>query len=79
MGRRINKKERPIVSMGRDEREELWDDLYLKEAGVVLEFDSVSEVGLVTIASHPVAAGNRQKPGEEASLNPHSVLGSPVS
>ncbi|MBA4373586.1 MAG: hypothetical protein C0402_12100 [Thermodesulfovibrio sp.] len=41
------KKERPLVSMDAEEREEVWDDLYLKEEGIVLEFDPASNTGKV--------------------------------
>jgi len=41
------KKELPLVSMNAEEREEVWDDLYLKEEGVVLEFDPTSNTGKV--------------------------------
>jgi hypothetical protein len=39
MTRKKNKEDRPIVSMSGEEREELWDDIYLKEEGIVVEFD----------------------------------------
>ena len=39
------KKERPLVSMNTEERGEVWDGLYLKEEGVVLEFDPTSNTG----------------------------------
>lgn len=47
MTKRKGKKERPIVSVDREKREEMWDDLYIKEEGVVLEFDPGSNTGKV--------------------------------
>ncbi len=38
MGKKKDKKEPPIVSLNKEEREELWDNLYLKEEGIILEF-----------------------------------------
>lgn len=40
-------KERSIVSMDNEIREEVWDDLYLKEEGVIIEFDPASNIGKV--------------------------------
>ena len=40
-------KDCPITSLGSEEREELWDDLYLKEEGVIVEFDPKSHTGKV--------------------------------
>ncbi len=42
-----DKKELPLVSMNAEEREEVWDDVYVKEEGVVLEFDPNSNTGKV--------------------------------
>jgi hypothetical protein len=42
-----NKEDRPIVSMSGEEREEVWDDIYLKEEGIVLEFDPDSNTGKI--------------------------------
>ncbi|MGO9614663.1 MAG: hypothetical protein ACLPX5_16745 [Dissulfurispiraceae bacterium] len=41
------KKDQHIVSMNKEEREEMWDDVYVKEEGIVLEFDSESNVGKI--------------------------------
>ena len=40
-------REPPIVSMNEKEREELWDDLYFNEEGIILEFDPDSNIGIV--------------------------------
>jgi hypothetical protein len=45
MGKKKTDKERPLVSMDREEREEVWDDLYVKEEGVILKFDPESNTG----------------------------------
>jgi hypothetical protein len=42
-----NKEDRPIVSMSGEGREELWDDIYLKEERIVLEFDPDSNTGKI--------------------------------
>jgi hypothetical protein len=47
MTKKKEKEERRIVSMDREEREEVWDDLYLKEEGVIIEFDPGSNAGKV--------------------------------
>jgi len=36
-----------VISLNKDEREGLWDDLYVKEEGVILEFDPDSDTGKV--------------------------------
>ena len=33
--------------MNKEEREEVWDDAYVKEEGIVLEFDSESNTGKI--------------------------------
>ena len=45
MAKGKNKKELPIVDMSKEEREEVWDDLFIKEEGIVLEFDPDSNTG----------------------------------
>lgn len=45
MAEEKNKDDHPIVSMNEEEREEVWDDVYAKEEGIVLEFDSESNTG----------------------------------
>ena len=47
MTKKKGKKERPIISLNSEEREEVWDDLYIKEEGVVLEFDPDSNTGKI--------------------------------
>ncbi|MDA8240609.1 MAG: hypothetical protein M0Z67_09610 [Nitrospiraceae bacterium] len=47
MASKKEKKDRPIVSLGSEESEEIWDDLYLKEEGVIVEFDPNSRTGKV--------------------------------
>jgi hypothetical protein len=44
-----NKEEenRPVISEDREGREALWDDLYEKEEGLILEFDSALNKGKV--------------------------------
>ncbi|MEW6118160.1 MAG: hypothetical protein AB1553_14870 [Nitrospirota bacterium] len=41
------KKELPIASLPREEREEHWDDLYVKEEGIILEFDPETNTGKI--------------------------------
>ncbi|MGD1076278.1 MAG: hypothetical protein ABR903_09435 [Thermodesulfovibrionales bacterium] len=47
MARKKNKEDRPIVSMSAEEREKVWDDIYLKEEGIVVEFDPDSNTGRI--------------------------------
>jgi hypothetical protein len=41
------KKDKPIVSMKKEEREEVWDEAYVKEDGIVLEFNLDTRMGKV--------------------------------
>ncbi len=43
----MDQKEKPIISMSKEEREEVWDDAYVKEEGVIIEFDLNSKTGRV--------------------------------
>jgi hypothetical protein len=47
MGKKKGKKERPLVSMDHEKREEVWDDVYIKEEGIVLEFNPDSNTGKI--------------------------------
>jgi len=47
MAKEKNKKDCPIASLNKEEREETWDELYLKEEGVVIEFDVNSNTGKI--------------------------------
>jgi hypothetical protein len=47
MAKYKNKKDQPIASFNKEEREDIWDDLYMKEEGVVLEFDFDSKTGKI--------------------------------
>jgi hypothetical protein len=47
LAKKKENKERPLVSMTGDEREKVWDDLYIKEEGVIIEFDPESNTGKV--------------------------------
>lgn len=42
-----NKKSPPIVSMDKEDREEIWDEAYLKEEGIVLEFNPDINTGKI--------------------------------
>ncbi len=42
-----NKKDQPIVSFKHKEREDVWDDIYIKEEGIVIEFDFDSKTGRI--------------------------------
>jgi hypothetical protein len=39
--------DKPITSMSREEREEFWDDTYLKEPGIISEFNLDTHTGKV--------------------------------
>ena len=47
MDKKKNKKEPPIVSFDKEEVEEHWDDIYLKEEGIVIEFDFDTKTGKI--------------------------------
>jgi hypothetical protein len=47
MAKKKNEEEKPLVVMGSEEREEAWDDVYVKEEGIVLEFNAVSNTGKI--------------------------------
>ena len=35
----MDQKDKPIVSMSKEEREEVWDDTYAKEEGIITELN----------------------------------------
>ena len=43
----MDQKDKPIVSMTKEEREEIWDDAYAKEEGIVTEFNLDTHTGKV--------------------------------
>lgn len=43
----MNQTDKPIVSMTKEEREEVWDDAYAKEEGIIIEFNLDSHTGKV--------------------------------
>lgn len=43
----MDQKDKPIVSMSNEEKEEVWDEIYAKEEGMVIEFDPVANTGKV--------------------------------
>lgn len=45
MTKKNDKKELSVVSMTGEEREGVWDELFVKEEGLVLEFDPASNTG----------------------------------
>jgi hypothetical protein len=45
MNKKKEKKELPIASFNKEEREEHWDDLYVKEEGIILEFTIETNTG----------------------------------
>ncbi|HTZ18062.1 MAG TPA: hypothetical protein VMB78_06435, partial [Dissulfurispiraceae bacterium] len=47
MAKEEDKKDPPLVSLTQEEREEVWDDIFLKEEGIILEFDSDLNVGKI--------------------------------
>ena len=66
--------------MSGEEREELWDDIYLKEEGIVLEFDpdsntgkikSLSDTGIYEIDSRELIRTKIElRPGDKALFAP---------
>jgi hypothetical protein len=43
----MDQKDKPIVSMSHEEREEAWDEIYVKEEGIIIEFNSESNTGKI--------------------------------
>src|ERR1700690_259804 len=47
MAKEKNQKERRLVSMPREEREEMWDEVFVKEEGIILTFDGNLNTGKI--------------------------------
>ena len=43
----MDQKDKPIVSMSKEEREEVWDEVYAKEEGIIIEFEPITNTGKV--------------------------------
>ena len=43
----MDQKDKPIVSMSKKEREEVWDEAYAKEEGIIVEFNPKSNTGKI--------------------------------
>jgi hypothetical protein len=43
----MDRKDKPLTSMSKEEREEVWDDVYVKEEGIIIEFDMNTNTGKV--------------------------------
>jgi len=43
----MDSKDKPIVSVTKEEREEVWDDVYVKEEGIIIEFNLDTHKGKV--------------------------------
>jgi hypothetical protein len=43
----MNQKNKPIVSMSKEKREEVWDEAYAKEEGIIVEFNPKSNTGKI--------------------------------
>lgn len=41
------RKELPIIDMSKEKREEVWDDLFIKEEGIILEFNPDKNTGKI--------------------------------
>lgn len=75
-----NGKDTPLVEMSKEEREKIWDELFVKEEGVVLEFDHASKVGRIRSlhddciykidSREPVKQELRLKPGDKVLFAP---------
>jgi len=40
-------KDIPLISMSEDEREEAWDNLFIKEEGIIIEFNQETKTGKI--------------------------------
>jgi hypothetical protein len=47
MAKEKDKKDPPLVSLTQEEREEVWDDIFVKEECIILEFDNDLNVGKI--------------------------------
>ncbi len=47
MSKMKKKKERPLLSMTEEEREQAWDNIFIKEQGIIVEFEPDSNTGKV--------------------------------
>jgi hypothetical protein len=45
--RKKDKKDQPIISMNKEEREKAWDEFYVKEERIVLDYDSDANTGKI--------------------------------
>ncbi len=80
MSKDKDNKSHPIVSMDKEEREEIWDEAYLKEEGIVLEFNpdtntgkikSLSDNGIYNIDSRELIRTNIElRPGDKVLFAP---------
>ncbi len=43
----MSQKDKPITSMSEDEREEVWDEVYAKEEGIIMEFNMDDRTGRI--------------------------------
>jgi hypothetical protein len=43
----MDQKDKPFISMSREEREKFWDDAFVKEEGIILELNLESHTGKV--------------------------------
>jgi hypothetical protein len=47
MAKKKDGKDLPIIDMSKEEREEAWDDLFIKEEGIILEFNPNLKTGKI--------------------------------
>jgi hypothetical protein len=47
MAKKKAKKELPIIALNEGEREKVWDDLFVKEEGIIIEFHPDSNTGKI--------------------------------
>ncbi len=43
----MDRKDKPLTSMSKEEREEVWDDVFVKEEGIIIDFDINTNTGKV--------------------------------
>jgi hypothetical protein len=81
MAKEKDKKELPLVNLTREEMEEVWDDIFVKEEGIILEFDGEFHTGKIkSIADGWVyEIDNRELVRTKIELRPgNKVLFAPV-
>jgi siroheme synthase len=66
----MNQKDKPIVFISKEEREEVWDEAYAKEEGLIIEFDPVTNIVVMRIMIY--MAGSKK--GSDHAVNVQATM-----